>query len=428
MAARFIGRCGPPQPGLWPRNEWAWPTPGSQREAVVVGAGLAGAHTAWELARRGWTVTVLEQANTPAAGASGNAQGAVYARLSHDDSANNRFYAQALELAQGRLAKLPEHVAHQTCGLLQLNQGAKEAVRFDRFHTDNPFPDSLVSLVDEAAADALAGVPLGAQALYFPDGGWVSPADLVAARLDHPNIRVLTGHRLTELEQASGGWHLTCDTGTGRVQLDSPTVILATAWESTRLSASAYLPVRPIAGQVTRISSRGAVSGLKTVLCSDRYLVPAHDGQHCLGATFHLKDTGTGTRSEDDADNLNALHDRLPGVIGPDETVTGARAGVRCASPDYLPMVGTLLDADAFDAQYRVPLQKRLTRRLPPPPWRTGLWANIAHGSKGLCSVPLSAKLLAAWLNGEPMPVPHSLANHLNPNRFAIRSMIRGKR
>jgi len=428
VQAHFIGQSGPPRPGLWPGNEWAWPMQGSQREAMVVGAGLAGAHTAWELARRGWSVTVLEQADCPAAGASGNAQGAVYARLSHDDSASNRFYAQALELAQARLTRLPEHVAHQACGLLQLNQGAKEATRFDRFQTHNPFPDSLVSLVDVEHAETLAGVRLGAQALYFPGGGWVSPADLVADRLNHPNIRVLTGHRLTDLVQTTTGWQLTCDTDQGPISFDSPTVILATAWESARLPASDYLPVRPIAGQVTRVSSRGAISDLKTVLCSDRYLVPAYEGQHCLGATFHLKDTNTEVRPEDDADNMCALHERLPEIIGPDESITGARAGVRCASPDYLPMVGPLLDAEAFDAQYRVPLQKRQTRRLTPPPWRNGLWVNIAHGSKGLCTVPLTAKLLATWLNDEPMPVPHSLVNHLNPNRFAIRSMIRGKR
>lgn len=429
VRSQFTGRCGPPPPGLWPRNEWAWPDQTEMnREAIVVGAGLAGAHTAWELARRGWVVRVLEQAPTVAAGASGNTQGAVYARLSHDDAANNRFYAQALELAQRRLKQLPSSVAHQACGLLQLNQGSKEAKRFEHFRKHNPFPDSLVTLVHSAHADDIAGVRLNCDALHFPEGGWVSPSDLVAARLDHPNIQVLTGHQLTHLSRTTSDWRLYCDSDEGAIILHSPTVILATAWETTRLEPGDYLPVRPIAGQVTQTASRGAISGLKTVLCSDRYLVPEHDGQHCLGATFHLKQTDTRIRPEDDAENIQALSARLPGVVDNNAEITGSRAGVRCASPDYLPMVGPLLDLQAFETDYRKPLQKRLTRRLPPPPWQAGLWCNIAHGSKGLCSVPLSAKLLAAWLNGEPMPVPHSLANHLNPNRFAIRSMIRGKR
>lgn len=427
IQAELIGQTGPARPGRWPANEWHWPVAVGERSAVVVGAGLAGAHTAWELALRGWRVLVLEQADSMAAGASGNAQGAVYARLSHDPSAANRFYGQALGLAQSRLATLPAAVAHQACGLLQLNQGAKEARRFDRFRERPPYPSEFVRRVDAATADRIAGVSVGTEALHFPGGGWVNPVQLVGHRLDHPNILVKTRCRVTDLERANSGWRVAAEAAGHTEWFHAGHVVLASAWETRQLGPARYLPMQPIAGQVTRIASRAPLERLKTVLCSDRYLVPADQGCHSLGATFHLRRDQAVYSAEDDRDNLAALADRLPGLIGDDERIVDARAGIRCASPDYLPQVGPLLDAEAFDRLYRRPLQKRLTHRLPEPPWHTGLWVNIAHGSKGLCSIPLASKALAAWLNGESLPIPQTVANHLNPNRFIIRAMIRGQ-
>ena len=52
------------------------------REAIVVGGGLAGTSAARSLAQRGWHVQLIERHSQLAAGASGNPQGILYARLS----------------------------------------------------------------------------------------------------------------------------------------------------------------------------------------------------------------------------------------------------------------------------------------------------------------------------------------------------------
>ncbi|MEX1214893.1 bifunctional tRNA (5-methylaminomethyl-2-thiouridine)(34)-methyltransferase MnmD/FAD-dependent 5-carboxymethylaminomethyl-2-thiouridine(34) oxidoreductase MnmC [Saccharospirillum sp.] len=433
LYGRFVGIQGPPRPGLWPQNEWHWPTPSStrpeSRAAIVIGAGLAGAHTAWELARRGWQVTVLEQAADAAAGASGNPQGAIYARLSHDDTPVNRFYTQALHLAQRRLAKLPDTVPHQQCGLLQLNQGNKEARRFGHLHQHNPFAGELADCLNQAQASDQAGVPLPCEALFFPGGGWVQPPALVADRLTHPGIQLMLNHRATALNRLDDGqWQVQAETPEGLQTLIAPQVILCNAWNARHLAHSQYLPLKPIGGQVTRIESTPALARLQAVICSDRYLVPAFDGAHSLGASFHVGQTEPCLSKQDDIDNLNNAHQRLPDLLSGYEAVRDARAGQRCASPDFFPQVGPLLDAERFIETYQTGLTKRLTARLPQPPYQSGLWVNLAHGSKGLCSIPLASRALAAWINGEPLPLAQSVANHLNPNRFIIRQLIRGQR
>src|SRR5690606_28202219 len=62
---------------------WAQPpAAASHQRVVVIGAGLAGTSTARALAQRGWPVTLLDAADTPGSGASGNPQGILYTKLS----------------------------------------------------------------------------------------------------------------------------------------------------------------------------------------------------------------------------------------------------------------------------------------------------------------------------------------------------------
>ncbi|MCY1398989.1 tRNA 5-methylaminomethyl-2-thiouridine biosynthesis bifunctional protein MnmC [compost metagenome] len=103
------------------------------------------------------------------------------------------------------------------------------------------------------------------------------------------------------------------------------------------------------------------------------------------------------------------------------------RAAFRCTSPDYLPIVGPLADTQAFTQAYAA-LGKD-ARQVPDVecPWLDGLYVNSGHGSRGLITAPLSAELLAAWLDNEPLPLPRSVAEACHPNRFALRRLIRGK-
>lgn len=70
------------------------------RQALVIGAGLAGCHTARALAERGWEVEVLERGEAIAGEGSGNPQGLLYAKLSHRDETLPRWNLAALNYAQ----------------------------------------------------------------------------------------------------------------------------------------------------------------------------------------------------------------------------------------------------------------------------------------------------------------------------------------
>ena len=103
------------------------------------------------------------------------------------------------------------------------------------------------------------------------------------------------------------------------------------------------------------------------------------------------------------------------------------RVGFRCASPDYLPLVGPVPERDAFCADY-AGLRKNARRPIAKSgSYLPGLYLSTAHGSRGLTSTPLASELLAAQINGEPWPVDASLYRALAPARFLVRDLVRNR-
>ena len=97
---------------------------GDTRRIAIVGGGLAGAWTADALAQRGFPVTVFEQFS-PASGASGNAQGITYAKLSIEATPNSLIQMQALAHLDHWFQLLPNDVWQHT-GVLLLAQNQQQ--------------------------------------------------------------------------------------------------------------------------------------------------------------------------------------------------------------------------------------------------------------------------------------------------------------
>lgn len=69
------------------REPWFARSGTEQRDAAIIGGGIASALLALALLRRGWQVTLYCADSAPAEGASGNRQGALYPLLSQHDPA-----------------------------------------------------------------------------------------------------------------------------------------------------------------------------------------------------------------------------------------------------------------------------------------------------------------------------------------------------
>ena len=408
---------------------FARPTPHhAERRALVIGAGLAGCATAASLAARGWQVCLLERHAALAQEASGNPQGVLYLKLSAHGTALSQLIVSGFGYTRRLLEQLQRGVDWDACGVLQLAFNPKEAER--QAQLAQAFAPDLLQLVDAAQAQAHAGVALDQGGLFFPEGGWVHPPALCEWQARHPGIEVRLHKEALTLAQVDGQWQAH---DAEALVASAPVVILAGAAEVKRFPFSAALPLKRIRGQITRLPQTAESQHLSTVVCAQGYVAPARRGEHTLGASFAFNSDDLTPTLTEHADNLNLLREISPALLHalhadtlPLETLHG-RAAFRCTSPDYLPIVGPLADTTAFNQAYEV--LARDARQVPetPCPWLDGVYINSGHGSRGLITAPLSAELLAAWLDNEPLPLPSSVAQACHPNRFALRELIRGK-
>ena len=167
------------------------------RTAVIIGAGIAGASTARALAERGWQVTVLDQNETPACGASGNPQGMLYTRLSPHDTALTRLVVQGYRHTINLLQQTPDDI-YQLCGLIQLPDSEKEQKRQQQLAECGRFSNMLEYKTAQQLT-ALAGTAITSDGLWFHDGGWLNPPALVNWLLEHNNIQFHGNSRVQTL-------------------------------------------------------------------------------------------------------------------------------------------------------------------------------------------------------------------------------------
>ncbi|MEE4465391.1 FAD-dependent oxidoreductase, partial [Azotobacter chroococcum] len=95
------------------------PRPAGPREALVIGAGLAGCAAAASLARRGWQVTLLERRAAVAEETSGNPQGVLYLKLSAHGTALSRLIVAGFGFTRRLLQRLEPGRDWSPCGVLQ---------------------------------------------------------------------------------------------------------------------------------------------------------------------------------------------------------------------------------------------------------------------------------------------------------------------
>ena len=181
---------------------------------------------------------------------------------------------------------------------------------------------------------------------------------------------------------------------------------------------------------MSHIPTSESLSKLEQVLCYDGYLTPQNPNnqQHCIGASYHRGQREMTFNEDDQQHNCQRLLDCFPQQTWPQEvdvSANDARCGVRCATRDHLPMVGNVPDYAATLAEYATLNESPETASA--APIYPELFMLGGFGSRGLCSAPLTAEVLAAQMSNEPLPLDAQTLAGLNPNRLWVRKLLKGK-
>jgi tRNA 5-methylaminomethyl-2-thiouridine biosynthesis bifunctional protein len=352
-------------------------------DCVVIGAGLAGASIARALAVRGCQVTVLDSSSEPAHGASGLPVGLMAPHVSADDSALSRLSRSGVRL---------------------MMQHASEMLTRGRDWE----PSGVIEIQDNGSA------------LRHAQAGWIRPAQLVHAWLDHPAIRFKGRSEVHTMERRQGQWILTGEHS--QVLAKASHLVLANASGCRTLlqdpSASCELDpefhekldgLQEVFGTLSHAPMVCAELALQstqlpgTPVNGNGSFVHSVEFQSELqwfaGSTFETDPSQWADKPGQHWANHQKLCQLLPGIgealrVPFEQGRVSAWSGVRCVSHDRLPLVGPISASTPHH-----------------------LWMNAAMGARGLSLSALCAQLLVAQMFGEPLPVEANLARQLNATR-----------
>lgn len=354
-------------------------------DVIVIGAGIVGAACAYELARAGLDVLVLDDRRGGA-----TAAGMGHLVVMDDNPAELALSSRSLDLWRQWAPHLSDDCTWHPCGTLWLAADDQEMAvaheKYQRLKTSGVVCE-LVSAdalgrLEPALRSGLHGalrVP-GDSVVYAPNAArWLLQAPQQRIRFLQQSVQAIEEPRVG---LADGTW------------LEAPAVVLANGIHAT--SFCPELPIRPKKGQLL-ITDRypGTVHHQLVEL---GYMTTAHHstgpsvafnvqarptGQLLVGSSRQFDDTSSEIHTEMLSQMLERAQSYLPGLA--DLNAIRCWTGLRPATPDSLPILG-------------------------PHPTRKGLWLAVGHEGLGVTAAPASAELLAAHITGgAPMmdPVPY---------------------
>ncbi|PUB31283.1 glycine oxidase [Pseudomonas sp. GV105] len=364
-----------------------------QQRVVVVGGGVIGLLTAFNLATQGLAIVLLERSGLgqESSWAGGGIVSPLYPwRYSPAVTAlahwSQDFYPQLAERLFADTGVDPE--VHTT-GLYWLDLEDEADALAWAAREGRPLSKVDVSVAHDAVPVLGGGY---SQAIYMANVANVRNPRLIkslkAALLALPRVTI---HEQCEVDGfvLDGDNVVGVNTPAGPV-LGDQVVLAAGAWSGQLLDKLGLsLPVEPVKGQM--ILYKCASDFLSSmVLANGRYAIPRRDGHILIGSTLEhegFDKTPTGSALE----SLKASAVELIPALA-DAEVVGHWAGLRPGSPEGIPYIG-------------------------PVPGFNGLWLNCGHYRNGLVLAPASCQLFADLLLGHtPIidPAPYAPAGRIN--------------
>jgi tRNA 5-methylaminomethyl-2-thiouridine biosynthesis bifunctional protein len=386
------------------------------REAIVIGAGLAGCACATALATRGWQVAVLDEGVQAAGRASALPSGLLHPTLAADDSHIARLSRAGFLFGRRRLDGLrADEPLMEPTGVLQIAGDEPAEEQWPQRLQQHGWPAGLVRWCRASEAGEAVGLRPRRGGLWFADGAVVSAAAWCRAMLAQaPAIRLHTGQQAIRIARQSDSWLVE---GAAKPIARAPVVVIASAMDAPRLLQAQFAPVRAIRGRISRLAA-GDLACLRAGIAGQGYVVPGLDGHVGVGATYEAIGADQGPGLSDQSAHESNL-ERLSKLLAQPASVRieGGFDGIRCVAADRTPLAGAVADERAtLDAQSGL-----RGMHLADLPRSGGLYCSFALGSRGLALAPVLGELVACLIEGEPLPLERSLAAIVDPARFLLR-------
>ena len=386
----------------------------AEKKATIIGAGIAGLTLAHALVKRDWDVTLIDKDGAAIKQASSNPAPIVYPRLSVNNDVDTEFYTAAYCYALHLFETLQKRQQRDFWfgdGITQL----MDKNRITRIVNKFQFNPDFIALSETKDSEQLM--------VDYPSAGVVLPAILteVLKKECADKLKIIDAD-ISQIKNHDDRW--LCFSGSELVN-EAEILIVANGTQINNLGLPQKFPVEAIRGQVAILNASPQSSQIRKTVNADVHITPQINGKHYLGATYNRHDTDAAVNQNDTAELLVSLNRLYPGMFS-EKDYDDAWAGFRTVSKDRVPIAGAVADEDYFREQYADICHGKVNKNYPPAHYLNGLFISAAHGSRGFTSSFLCAEIIAAQIEGEPMPVSRRVVNYLNPSRFIINQLKRG--
>lgn len=328
---------------------------------LIIGAGVIGLSTAYELSLSGASVTVIDRGLVGRESSWAGA-GILSALLPWD-----------YPLSVNRLTSLGAQMYPKWVAALEEVSGLSAEFDVGGMQIQPPF-DSAAAL-GWCEKNAVRAEVTKEKNLWLPDVAQVRPPRLIAAlkqTLLNRGVEIREGVEALGLAVHQGGVS-GVSTKTGQITA-CQYVLTSGAWISNLLNNSNnFYDLRPVRGQM--LLFKGEPGRLKNIIFHDeKYVVPRRDGHILVGST--VEETGFDKRTTDAA--KQELHQAGAAMFAPLAQLQpiGHWSGLRPGSKDNIPLIDRH------------------------PEWEN-CFINAGHFRYGLTMAPAAAKLLTCLIQGE---------------------------
>ena len=411
-------------PGFLEADGNAWRLRAGRREpmaddvsgrVLVVGAGLAGAMTAFELARRGQIPIVVDAGPVPGSGASALYAGLIHPHWQASDSPLFQLTRAGFEAMTQTLAEFPD--VFIPTGVVDAASSDEE---YDRWRVAAAagcpvhMPEDFASLLTREAASEKTGLTLLRGGWLYPKAGLVHAGRFVRRLLEVSGAEVFSNMHV-RLQRRGGLWEAV--TMSGSVVARAPRTVVCAALSTPDVLGMPrrMMGLAPLYGRISLLRETD-LPMLRCALTGDGY-VARTKGFCAVGATYESGEVPVMSAEAAHEHNL-CTFDKLMG-LRPEVLAAGFYEGVRAVPLDRMPLAGRGWMPSDIDGQvFRGVPEAGSIPRAP------GLWVCAGFGSRGLTWGLACARHVAAEMTGDAPALPRSLAVKLDPARFLPKQLV----
>ena len=339
-------------------------------DTIIIGAGIAGASTAYALTQKNQKVLVLDK-NGIASGGSG-AAGAFVSPKIGKGSPLQKLTNEAFSFAKDfYLSTCPKHF-HQT-GVIRIPKDETDAQKFSEYE---PYNDNVYENYSKAQLQA-EGIDTDFESFFFPEAGDCDAIAVCAFLLKE--IEVLE-YEVKELKKENDVWVIG--------EYSAKNIVLATGYESD-LADLRYMGIKGTWG--TRGDFRSKL--VLDVSMHQAMSVGANVGGIIkLGATHEKEVKEIVPCQEEQALLLKEKASALIDVS--DLELKKSFCGMRAGSKDYFPLVGKVIDVPMMLETY----PKVMRGAKPELQYVENMYVLNGLGGRGFVFAPLMAAWLARYI------------------------------